>query len=42
MTKKEKTNFIASFLKEAENMDICRKYPYLKDDLNNTLIDPKT
>jgi len=39
---KNRANFVASFIKEAENMDIMRKYPYLKDNLNNTLIDPKT
>ena len=41
MKSKEKRNFVASFLKEAENLDICRKYPDLKDGLDNVLINPK-
>ena len=41
MTSKEKRNFITSFLKEVEKLDIMRKYPDLLDWLENILINPK-
>jgi len=31
MTSKTKREFVASFIKEAENLDIMKRYPYLLD-----------
>jgi len=31
MNSKTKKEFITSFLKEVEELDICKKYPYLLD-----------
>ena len=41
MNTKEKVKFITSFLKEVEELDICKKYPYLLDWLRDSLINPK-
>ena len=41
MTSKTKREFVASFIKEAENLDIMKRYPYLLDWLRDSLINPK-
>ena len=39
MTKRNKKNFIASFIKEAEKLNICNSYKYLVNDLRDLFFD---
>jgi len=38
MTKRNRKEFITSFLKEVEKLDVCNSYRYLVDDLKDLLL----